>query len=94
VRVEALLRRSELRRRPGRMRVGDLEIDAASRVARLRGAPVALSQKEFALVRTLASEPTRVFTNDELLRSIWGFRTLGSNRPEAPYARPSAAASS
>jgi DNA-binding response OmpR family regulator len=79
-RVEALLRRSELRRRPGRMRVGDLEIDAASRVVRLRGAPVALSQKEFALVRTLASEPTRVFTKDELLRSIWGFRTLGSTR--------------
>jgi DNA-binding response OmpR family regulator len=79
-RVEALLRRSELRRRPGRTRVGDLEIDAASRVVRLRGAPVALSQKEFALARTLASEPTRVFTKDELLRSIWGFRTLGSTR--------------
>jgi hypothetical protein len=31
-------------------------------------------------VRTLASQPTRVFTKDELLRSIWGFRTLGSNR--------------
>jgi DNA-binding response OmpR family regulator/signal transduction histidine kinase len=79
-RVEALLRRSELRRRPGRTRVGDLEIDVASRVVRLRGAPLALSQKEFALVRTLASEPTRVFTKDELLRSIWGFRTLGSTR--------------
>jgi DNA-binding response OmpR family regulator len=79
-RVEALLRRSEVRRRPGRMRVGDLEIDAASRVVRLRGAPISLSQKEFALVRTLASEPTRVFTKDELLRSIWGFRTLGSTR--------------
>jgi DNA-binding response OmpR family regulator len=79
-RVAALLRRSELRRRPGRTRVGDLEIDAASRVVRLRGAPISLSQKEFALVRTLASEPTRVFTKDELLRSIWGFRTLGSTR--------------
>jgi signal transduction histidine kinase len=31
-------------------------------------------------VRTLASDPTRVFTKDELLRSIWGFRTLGSTR--------------
>jgi DNA-binding response OmpR family regulator len=79
-RVQALLRRAELRRRPGRTRVGDLEIDSASRVVRLRGAPVALSQKEFALVRALASEPTRVFTKDELLRSIWGFRTLGSTR--------------
>jgi DNA-binding response OmpR family regulator len=79
-RVVALLTRSELRRRPGRTRVGDLEIDVASRVVRLRGTPIALSQKEFALVRALASDPTRVFTKDELLRSIWGFRSLGSTR--------------
>jgi DNA-binding response OmpR family regulator len=79
-RVEALLRRADVRRRPGRLRVGELEIDAASRVVRLRGVPVELSQKEFALVRTLASDPTRVFTKDELLRTIWGFRTLGSTR--------------
>ena len=49
-------------------------------MVRLRGAPVELSQKEFALVRTLASDPTRVFTKDELLRTVWGFRTLGSTR--------------
>jgi DNA-binding response OmpR family regulator len=79
-RVEALLRRADVRRRPGRLRVGELEIDAAARVVRLRGTPVELSQKEFALVRTLASDPTRVFTKDELLRTIWGFRTLGSTR--------------
>jgi DNA-binding response OmpR family regulator len=79
-RVEALLRRADVRRRPGRLRVGELEIDAAARVVRLRGTPIELSQKEFALVRTLASDPTRVFTKDELLRTIWGFRTLGSTR--------------
>ena len=79
-RVEALLRRADVRRRPGRLRVGELEVDAAARVVRLRGTPVELSQKEFALVRTLASDPTRVFTKDELLRTIWGFRTLGSTR--------------
>jgi len=79
-RIEALLRRADARRRPGRLRIGELEIDAASRMVRLRGEPVELSQKEFALVRTLASDPTRVFTKDELLRTIWGFRTLGSTR--------------
>lgn len=62
------------------MRVGDLEIDNVARVVRLRDAPVALSQKEFALARMLASDPTRVFTKDELLRSIWGFRTHGTTR--------------
>jgi hypothetical protein len=85
-RVEALLRRADVRRRPGRLRVGELEVDAVARVVRLRGVPVELSQKEFALVRTLASDPTPVFTKDELLRTIWGFRTLGSNRCKARYA--------
>jgi DNA-binding response OmpR family regulator len=46
----------------------------------MRGERVVLSQKEFSLLRTLASEPTRVFTKDELLRSIWGFRARGSTR--------------
>ena len=53
-RVEALLLRADVRRRPGRLRVGELEVDAAARVVRLRGAPVDLSRKEFALARTLA----------------------------------------
>jgi DNA-binding response OmpR family regulator len=41
---------------------------------------VALSQKEFALLRRLAAEPTRVFTKAELLRDVWGFRALGATR--------------
>ena len=79
-RVRALLRRSERRSRLGRLRVGDLEVDPASREVRMRGRRVELSQKEFALLRALATEPTRVFTKEELLRSIWGFRAMGSTR--------------
>jgi DNA-binding response OmpR family regulator len=79
-RVSALLRRVNGRRSLGRLRVGDLEVDPPSREVRLRGARIALSQKEFALLRTLASDPARVFTKDELLRSIWGFRTRGATR--------------
>ncbi len=79
-RLEALLRRSERRTRSGRMRVGELEIDAASRAVHLRGEPLDLSAKEFALLRTLAADPTRVFSKAELLRAIWGQRTVGSTR--------------
>jgi DNA-binding response OmpR family regulator len=79
-RVRALLRRSERRARLGRLRVGDLEVDPASREVQMRGRRIELSQKEFALLRTLATEPTRVFTKEELLRSIWGFRAMGSTR--------------
>jgi DNA-binding response OmpR family regulator len=79
-RVAALLRRSDRRAVRGRLRVGELEVDPTSREVRLHGDRVGLSQKEFALLRTLASEPTRVFTKDELLRSIWGYRSVGSTR--------------
>ncbi|MGZ4278035.1 MAG: hybrid sensor histidine kinase/response regulator [Solirubrobacteraceae bacterium] len=79
-RVAALLRRADRRGRSGRLRVGDLEVDVLARTVRLRGVTVGLSQKEFALLRALASEPTRVFTKEELLRSIWGYRSRGTTR--------------
>jgi len=80
-RVAAHLRRAGQRRGGGaRLRIGDLEVDAAARTACVRGTPVALSQKEFALLRMLASDPVRVFTKEELLRHIWGFRHMGTTR--------------
>jgi DNA-binding response OmpR family regulator len=79
-RVGALLRRTRLRPKLGRLRVGSLEIDPLSRQVWVRGEAVDLSKKEFALLRALASEPTRVFTREELLRGVWGFRALGVTR--------------
>ena len=80
LRIGALIRRSERRGRLGRLRVGELEVDPPSREVTLRGERVELSQKEFSLLRTLASDPTRVFTKEELLRNVWGFRAMGSTR--------------
>jgi DNA-binding response OmpR family regulator len=79
-RVDALLRRSCVRRRGARIRVGPLEVDAIARGAWVDGVPVALSAKEFALLRVLAAEPTRVFTREELLRVVWGFQATGATR--------------
>jgi two-component system, OmpR family, response regulator len=79
-RVGALLARANQRRAMGRLRVGDLEVHPSSRRVLLRGTPIELSQKEFALLRTLATEPTKVWTKEELLRSIWGFRSMGTTR--------------
>jgi DNA-binding response OmpR family regulator len=79
-RVGALLRRRSGAARGGRIRVGDLELDPAARETRVRGEVVTLSQKEFALARALAAEPTRVHTKDELLRTIWGYRSPGQTR--------------
>lgn len=79
-RVRAVLRRTDGRRREGLLRVGALALDPVSRRVVLGGAVVELSQKEYALLRVLASDPTRVFSKEELLRSIWGFRTTGRTR--------------
>jgi DNA-binding response OmpR family regulator len=79
-RVRALLRRTQRRPTTGRLRIGTLELDPSSRQVWLSGEPVALSKKEYALLRALAAEPTRVFTREELLRGVWGFRSLGHTR--------------
>jgi DNA-binding response OmpR family regulator len=79
-RIGALLRRSRHRPRTGRLRVGSLEVDPLSRRAWVNRTEVKLSNKEFALLRALAVEPTRVFTREELLRSVWGFRAMGATR--------------
>jgi len=69
---------SVLRRRHGRherpTRVGELVIDPARRKVTVGEREVHLSKTEFTLLRVLASDPTRVFSKDELLREIWGFK--------------------
>ncbi len=79
-RVRAVLRRAEERRGRGRLRVGNLDVDPVSRSVRVDDEEVKLSAKEFALVRALASEPTRVFPKEELMRTVWGTRALGTSR--------------
>lgn len=59
---------------------GGLEIDRHRRTARVHGRPVYLSVKEFSLLLVLATEPTRVFSKEELLREVWGYRAIGHTR--------------
>ena len=63
-----------------RMHVGDLMIDRAARRVTVRGNPIALAAKEYELLIELAAEPARVFTKEQLLRDVWGFRSLGRTR--------------
>jgi DNA-binding response OmpR family regulator len=75
LRLEALLRRSAGRAGIGRVRVRALELDPRSREVWVRGEPIHLSRKEFALLALLARAPTYTFTRAELLREVWGFHT-------------------
>jgi DNA-binding response OmpR family regulator len=60
--------------------VGELAIDRHARVVTVRGEPVHLAGKEFELLSALATEPHRVFTKDELLRDVWGYRSFTRTR--------------
>jgi DNA-binding response OmpR family regulator len=79
-RIRALLRRARSSPASGRLRIGPLELDPLAREVRVDGDPVKLSKKEFALLRALATEPTRVFTREELLRGVWGYQSLCATR--------------
>ncbi|MDQ4039746.1 MAG: winged-helix domain-containing protein [Actinomycetota bacterium] len=60
--------------------IGELHIDTAARTVEIQGRGVELSRKEFDLLRQLASDPTKVFAKDELMRAIWGYPALERTR--------------
>jgi len=64
----------------GEIRCGDLVIDEASYLARLRGRTLDLTFKEFELLKFLAQHPARVFTRSQLLQEVWGYDYFGGTR--------------
>ncbi|HVS84606.1 MAG TPA: response regulator transcription factor [Gaiellaceae bacterium] len=77
-RIHAVLRRSGPRQ--DWLDVGGLVIDRAARRVVARGRDVALAAKEYALLVKLAADPDRVFTREQLLRDVWGYRTFVPTR--------------
>lgn len=81
---ELLARIGAVLRRRGQsesvLRIHGIEIDRRRRTARVDGRALRLSAKEFGLLVVLASEPTRVFSKEELLREVWGYRSAGHTR--------------
>jgi DNA-binding response OmpR family regulator len=78
-RIGAVLRRSEGRSEK-QCRAGDLVLDPVRRKVWVGGRQVALSNKEFGLLRVLISEPARAFSKRELLEAVWGYRTPATTR--------------
>jgi DNA-binding response OmpR family regulator len=86
VRVRAILRRVE---RIGTVQAseptepiehGGLAIDAAKRRITVDGAEIALTPLEFDILLTLAREPGVVFTRDQLMDRVWGYRDYAGGR--------------
>ena len=74
-RVRTVLRRGAAagERPEGPIRVGEIEIDAATREVRKRGRALKLTAREFDLLLFLARHPRRVFSRDQLMSRVWGY---------------------
>jgi DNA-binding response OmpR family regulator len=80
-RVKAILRRErKVSSDEQPLSVGDLMIDLARREARLADQTLDLRTQEFDLLHTLAAQPGRVFTREQLLQQAWGFDFYGQTR--------------
>jgi DNA-binding response OmpR family regulator len=78
-RIRAVLRRTAPRN-GDRIVAREIVIDLRTRRVTLAEGAVPVSGKEFALLAKLASDATRVWTKEELLRDVWGFRSIGRTR--------------
>ena len=65
---------------PTEIRAAGVVIDEASYTARVNGAPLNLTFKEFELLKYLAQHPGRVFTRQQLLTEVWGYDYYGGTR--------------
>jgi two-component system OmpR family response regulator len=70
-RVRAVLRRTR-RGDAGILRFADVSLDDVTHEVRRAERPVALTPREFALLRFFLRNPGRVLTKDEILTNVWG----------------------
>jgi len=77
-RVRAILRRTEGARAaaaaPRTVRLGPVEIELATRRVRVGGEPVHVTPTEFDLLAVLGARPGVVFTREQMLADVWGYR--------------------
>lgn len=80
-RVKAHLREMPAEKPANReIKTGELSIDLDSRIVKIKGEPIELTFKEFELLATMARQPNRVFTRDQLFSQVWGSSFLGESR--------------
>jgi DNA-binding response OmpR family regulator len=83
VRVKAILRRVDRIRTPSAsepMGRGPLEIDPSRRRVTVDGVEVSLTPLEFEILLTLARDPGVVFTREQLMDRVWGYRDYAGGR--------------
>jgi DNA-binding response OmpR family regulator len=76
-RIRAVLRRTH---RGDEIQSGSLVIDTRTQRVTVDDAEVALTPKEFDILRCLASDPGRVFAREELFAQVWGGHWYGPTK--------------
>ena len=81
-RVRALLRRvqRESRSEPGRLELGEVQLDFSKRTARRGEMEVHLTPKEWALLQLLAETPGEPVTRERALDLVWGVNAFPTTR--------------
>jgi two-component system alkaline phosphatase synthesis response regulator PhoP len=78
--VKAVLRRCQPEKAVHLLRSGGLIVDLNAHTVTVDGARVALTYKEFELLRLFLSHPGMAFTRDQLFQEIWGMDYYGETR--------------
>lgn len=78
--VKAVLRRCRPDKAAHLLRSGGLVVDLDAHTVTADGARVALTYKEFELLRLFLSHPGMAFTRDQLFQEIWGMDYCGETR--------------
>jgi DNA-binding response OmpR family regulator len=63
-----------------RVKVGELEIDVGAYEAFVRDRKLELTHQEFELLKYLAQHRGKVWTREQLLSKVWGYRYYGGTR--------------
>jgi DNA-binding response OmpR family regulator len=89
LRVDSILRRTAsdpAMALPEVLTDGELVVDAGRHEATLAGAPLALTSREFDLLRYLLAHPGEALSRDDLLREVWGW-TIGDQSTVTVHVR-------
>ena len=78
--VKAVLRRCRPDKAAHLLRSGGLVVDLDAHTVTVDGARVALTYKEFELLRLFLSHPGMAFTRDQLFQEVWGMDFCGESR--------------
>ena len=78
-RVRALLRRSALRSRAARLRVGELLLDPLSREVWRGDRQIVLSPREFELLEYLMRNAGRTLSRDTILAHVWNHKSTAAD---------------